>query len=102
MPYWLDSLARSNHLLFITSISGRETVSSCLENDRVRDFIALASGPPLPLVLRSEGDSYRLIGFAEVDGLMKREMWIKATDEDLIDLVLTRGTIHRSNNTKVN
>ncbi|KAI0381929.1 heterokaryon incompatibility protein-domain-containing protein [Hypomontagnella monticulosa] len=91
LSYWLEilnSLARNERLLFQTLIPGRKSVGTCPKNAKVGDLIALASGLPLPLVLRPEGDSYRFIGFAEVDGLMKGEMWTGLNDDDLMDLVL--------------
>ncbi|KAI1774057.1 heterokaryon incompatibility protein-domain-containing protein [Hypoxylon cercidicola] len=89
--YWvniLNSLSQNDRILFQTSIPGRNTVGSCPKRARVGDLIVLASGVPLPLVLRPEGDSYLFIGFAEVDGLMKGEVWGRFTDEDLDEIVL--------------
>ncbi|KAI1094975.1 heterokaryon incompatibility protein-domain-containing protein [Rostrohypoxylon terebratum] len=91
LPYWLgilNPLAENERLLFETSIPGRTTVGSCPAKAQVGDLIALVSGVPLPLVLRREESSYRLIGFAEIDGLMEGELWAKTTDEDLVDIVL--------------
>ncbi|KAI0890583.1 heterokaryon incompatibility protein-domain-containing protein [Annulohypoxylon maeteangense] len=92
LSYWLEilnPLAQNERLLFKTSIPDRNTVGSCPIQSQVGDLIALASGVPLPLVLRPEESSYRLIGFAEVDGLMEGECWANLTNENLIDIVLT-------------
>lgn len=89
--YWiaiLNRLAQNERLLFETLIPGQTTVGSCPAKVQLGDLIALASGVPLPLVLRPEESSYRFIGFAEVDGLMKGELWAKITEEDLVDIVL--------------
>ncbi|KAI1384762.1 heterokaryon incompatibility protein-domain-containing protein [Hypoxylon trugodes] len=91
LPYWLgilNPLAQTERLLFKTSIFGRTAVGSCPMKAQVGDLIALASGVPLPLVLRPEETSYRFVGFAEVDGLMEGEFWIGVTDEDLVDIVI--------------
>ncbi|KAI1461608.1 heterokaryon incompatibility protein-domain-containing protein [Annulohypoxylon moriforme] len=91
VSYWLgilNPLAQNGRLLFKASIPGHDTVGSCPKEAQVGDFIALTSGVPLPLVLRPEASSYRLIGFAEVDGLMGGEIWTKTTDEDLVDIIL--------------
>ncbi|KAI0894998.1 heterokaryon incompatibility protein-domain-containing protein [Annulohypoxylon nitens] len=91
LPYWLgilNPLAQNERLLFETSIPSRTTVGSCPAKAQVGDLIALASGVPLPLVLRPEESSYRLVGFAEVDGLMEGELWANIAYEDLIDIIL--------------
>ncbi|KAI1414747.1 hypothetical protein F5Y13DRAFT_197291 [Hypoxylon sp. FL1857] len=91
MPYWLEilnSLAHNDRVLFRTSIPGHDTVGNCPKSSQIGDLIGLASGLPLPLVLRPEGDAYQFIGLAEVDGLMEGEVWMKFTDEDLVDIVL--------------
>jgi hypothetical protein len=49
--------------------------------------VALIAGVDMPMILRSDGDSYRSMGPAYIDGMMYGETWAK-DEGDLIDIVL--------------
>jgi hypothetical protein len=84
----MNPLAKHGRLLFKTSIPGRMSAGTCPNESQVGDLIVLASGISLPLVLRKWEDGYRFIGLAEVDGMMKGELWKDVMEEDLAELVI--------------
>jgi len=52
------------------------------------DSSVLVSGISLPLVLHRLEDVSLFIGVAEVDGVMKGELWKDAADDDLAEVAI--------------
>jgi hypothetical protein len=51
------------------------------------DLVALIAGVDMPMIIRKEGDLYRLKGPAYVHGIMRGEKWPE-DEKDLVDIVL--------------
>ncbi|KAM5364989.1 hypothetical protein ACJZ2D_011249 [Fusarium nematophilum] len=81
-------LRQKDRVLFRTAIPARMTAGNCPAEWRTEDLIALVCGVSVPLVLRPDGECYMLVGPAEVDGLMKGEVWEGIREEGLRDIVL--------------
>jgi hypothetical protein len=71
--------------LFITS---EGYLGKGLKAIREGDLVALIAGVDLPMIIRKEGDLYRLKGPAYIHGIMNGEKW-PTDDNDLIDIVLS-------------
>ncbi|PQE13896.1 Heterokaryon incompatibility protein [Rutstroemia sp. NJR-2017a BBW] len=87
-PLLMNPLAKHGRLLFKTSIPGRMSAGTCPRESQIGDLIALVSGISLPLVLREWDDGYRFIGLAEIDGIMKGELWKNVIEEDLNEIII--------------
>lgn len=79
------SLSCLNTRFFITSggCMGRGS-----KNIQKGDLIALIAGVDVPVIIRKEGDLYRIKGPAYVHGIMNGEKWPEK-ESDLIDIVLS-------------
>ena len=70
--------------LFVTS---GDLLGKGLKNIQEGDSVVLIAGVGMPMILRKDGNSYRSIGPAYIDGMMNGEMWPE-DEQDLIDIVL--------------
>jgi len=79
------SLSCLNTRFFITSggYMGRSS-----RNIQKGDLMALIAGVDVPVIIRKEGDLYRIKGPAYVHGIMNGEKWPEK-ESDLIDIVLS-------------
>jgi hypothetical protein len=80
----LDFLARvdvdmADWILFSTSSGYLGKTTGYPEQD---DTIALLAGSEWPVILRQEGENWRYIGAAYVQGIMNGEAWPRDTNTD--------------------
>jgi hypothetical protein len=52
------------------------------------DLVALIAGVDMPIIIRKEGDLYRVKGPAYIHGIMKGEKWPE-DEEDLLDIIFS-------------
>lgn len=83
-------LAGSGRTLFGISGNGMTaSIGTCSDQVKDGDDLVLVSGVSIPLVMRQEGDSYRIITLALVDEEWQGGLWaMTGGEEDLEELKL--------------
>ncbi|KAI8718537.1 HET domain-containing protein [Fusarium sp. LHS14.1] len=71
-------------------LTWRGYIGSVPRNSRVNDEVCILRGGRVPFILRrlGQGSRFSFVGDAYVHGIMRREAWEKARDEDKIDITL--------------